>query len=262
MDNGGKKVMHYYQFNIGDYAKSTRHLTNAEDLAYRRLIDLYYDKEKPLPLDTGKLSRLINMRENLSEIENVLDDFFEKTTDGYVQERIELEISDYRAKQETARVNGKKGGRPKGTSKNQEKPTLVNLANQEKSGLKANQEPITNNQEPLTNNQEPRTSKIIKSTGVDFSVFGMSDYQISELKRIRKANKGGTISQRVADSLAKEFHQAAYETGLSFDELLTEWEVRGWKSFKAEWVKPDSKAKDNRDPFEISASHDWHLGEY
>lgn len=105
-------------------------------------------------------------------------------------------------------------------------------------------------------------SKIIKSTGVDFSVFGMSDYQISELKRIRKANKGGTISQRVADSLAKEFHQAAYETGLSFDELLTEWELRGWKSFKAEWVKPDSKAKDNRDPFEISASHDWHLGEY
>ena len=52
--------MHYYQFNIGDYAKATRHLTNDEDLAYRRLIELYYDTEKPLIKDIQKFWILIS----------------------------------------------------------------------------------------------------------------------------------------------------------------------------------------------------------
>ena len=82
-------------------------------------------------------------------------------------------------------------------------------------------------------NKSPSAPSCIK---VDFSVFGMSDNQVSELKRIRKKNKGGSISQRVANAMSKEFHQAA-EFGYSFDDLLTEWESRGWKSFKAEWVK-------------------------
>lgn len=75
-----------------------------------------------------------------------------------------------------------------------------------------------------------------KTTSVDYSVFGMSDEQVDEVKRIRKKNKGGAITQRVADALAKEFHKAC-SAGFSFDELLTEWEVRGWKAFKAEWIK-------------------------
>jgi hypothetical protein len=71
----------------------------------------------------------------------------------------------------------------------------------------------------------------------DFSSFGMTDDQVSEVKRIRRKNKGGAITQRVANALAKEFHQAA-TLGYSFDELITEWELRGWKSFKSEWIKP------------------------
>ena len=34
--------MHFYQFNIGDYASHTRHLNPIEDIAYRRLLDIYY----------------------------------------------------------------------------------------------------------------------------------------------------------------------------------------------------------------------------
>ena len=40
--------MNYYPFHIGDYASHTRHLTLMEDLAYRRLLDLYYLHERPL----------------------------------------------------------------------------------------------------------------------------------------------------------------------------------------------------------------------
>ena len=77
-------------------------------------------------------------------------------------------------------------------------------------------------------------------TAVDFSIFGMTDEQVSELKRIRKKTKGGTITTRVAKALAKEF-QIAMDAGFSIDDILTEWETRNWKSFKAEWIKPKSQ---------------------
>ncbi len=41
--------MNYYPFHLGDYAAHTKHLGLLEDLAYRRMIDLYYTTEKPLP---------------------------------------------------------------------------------------------------------------------------------------------------------------------------------------------------------------------
>ena len=72
---------------------------------------------------------------------------------------------------------------------------------------------------------------------IDYSVLQCTSEEIKEIKRIRRANKGGAITQRVANALAKEFNKAL-DIGYSLDECLNEWEVRGWKSFKAEWLKP------------------------
>ena len=33
--------MHYYPHHIGDYKSATAHLSNEEDLAYRRLLEMY-----------------------------------------------------------------------------------------------------------------------------------------------------------------------------------------------------------------------------
>ena len=76
--------MHYYQFNIGDYASHTRYLTQTEDLGYRRLLDLYYLSEKPLPVDAAKVARLVGMSECFGEIEAVLLEFFTLADDGWV----------------------------------------------------------------------------------------------------------------------------------------------------------------------------------
>ena len=43
--------VNYYPHHIGDYSKDTSHLTMLEDAAYRRMLDVYYATEKPLPLD-------------------------------------------------------------------------------------------------------------------------------------------------------------------------------------------------------------------
>jgi len=173
--------MHYYQFNIGDYAKATRHLSNNEDLAYRRLIELYYDTEKPLIKDVKKLSRLINMRENVEDIKSVLDDFFIESKDGYTQNRIEREIVNYHSKADKARANGKLGGRPKKPNAKLKKPNPepkitqpVNLANPDLTGLKANQEPLTNNHKPLTILKE-KTSAFAKPTREDVNKFAFDN---------------------------------------------------------------------------------------
>lgn len=49
--------MNYYSFHIGHYAAHTRYLNLIEDLAYRRMLDMYYGTEKPLPLEPEKIAR-------------------------------------------------------------------------------------------------------------------------------------------------------------------------------------------------------------
>ena len=53
--------MIWYKFHLGDYITHTLHLSDAEDLAYRRLLDLYYMSEAPIPLDTNAVSRKIRL---------------------------------------------------------------------------------------------------------------------------------------------------------------------------------------------------------
>jgi len=111
--------MHYYQFNIGDYIKNTIHLSLMEDLAYRRLLDMYYDSEKPIPTDIPWVSRRLRMDTDV--VQNVLNEFFELSSEGYKNHRADLEIASYHEYMAKQKANGSKGGRPK---KTQTKPTV------------------------------------------------------------------------------------------------------------------------------------------
>ena len=87
--------MHYYQFNIGDYASHTRHLNLLEDLAYRRLLDIYYLQERPLNVGVASVARQINMRDHEVEVKAVLEEFFELTDEGWINRRADQEIAKY-----------------------------------------------------------------------------------------------------------------------------------------------------------------------
>jgi uncharacterized protein YdaU (DUF1376 family) len=99
--------MHYYQFNIGDYKSHTEHLSELEDLAYRRMLDLYYLHEKPLPADIEQIARLIRMRTHCDCIADVLREFFECTESGWVNHRAETELQRIGTKSEKARESAK-----------------------------------------------------------------------------------------------------------------------------------------------------------
>ena len=86
--------MNFYPFNIGDYSAATRHLSWDEDLAFRRLIDAYYNREEPLPVDRRQVYRLAlaQTAEHRQAVDVVLEEFFTETVDGWVNHRCEEEI--------------------------------------------------------------------------------------------------------------------------------------------------------------------------
>ena len=103
--------MHYYQFNIGDYRAATAHLSNEEDLAYRRLLDMYYDTENKIPLDTQWVAK--RLRVAIKVADEVLQDMFVKHEDGWFHAKCDGLIQQYHAMAEKNRANGRLGGRKK-----------------------------------------------------------------------------------------------------------------------------------------------------
>lgn len=190
--------MHYYQFHIGDYASHTRHLSHLEDLAYRRLLDFYYLHENPIK--THDIARQIGMKDYEQDVLTVLNEFFMSTPDGFVNTRADKEIENFKAMSE----GGKRGAAIRWSKGSHSHPIDPLIA--------------TNNHKPITKNQ------IQTPEGVDDLVW--KDYV--EFRKKRKA----PITERVIEGLVKEAKIAK----MSLNDVIKECVVRGWQSFKAEWV--------------------------
>ena len=143
--------MNYYSFHVGDYRGATAHLSNDEDLCYRRLLDMYYDTQRPIPPETHWVAR--RLRVGLDVLEVVLRDFFVSKEDGWHNAKADNVIAEYVAQAEKNRANGKKGGRPSGNKATQENPVGFQLVT---TGLPV-ETTSEGNQEPIIKNQEPRT---------------------------------------------------------------------------------------------------------
>jgi hypothetical protein len=203
--------MHYYQFHIGDYRSATLHLSNEEDLAYRRLLDMYYDTEKPIPLDVSWVAKRIKIE--LSVVRDVLNDMFKQTEDGFIQSRCDKEISVYKGFSDA----GKRGA-AKRWGKGGDSPPIAPLI-------------ATNNHKPITNNHKPNTRATVVAMpdGISQSVW-------EDFKTLRKAKKA-PVTQRVIDGMQEQANLA----GWTLEKAMEECCIRGWQSFKAEWVAEKPK---------------------
>ena len=208
--------MNFYPFHIGDYAAHTRNLSLMEDLAYRRLIDQYYLDESPLKGEPSLIARRIGMSDFSSDIQYILETFFEKEGDLWVSKRCDDEIAKYRLKADSARNANR-------------------IKSEKLSALKSELKSEPN--QLLTKNQEPRTNNHIKTIqapeGVSVEVW--NDF-VAQRKKAR-----AVVSETVIKSIAKE----AQKAGWSLEQALAECAARGWRGFKAEWVK-DKETPANR----------------
>lgn len=111
--------MNFYQHHLGDYRASTLHLSMLEHGAYLLLMQVCYMTEKPLPLDRGRVYRMVCAVDDAGKraVDFVIDEFFERKEDGFSQCRINEELEIYHAKAGKSRDNGTLGGRPAKTRK-------------------------------------------------------------------------------------------------------------------------------------------------
>ena len=212
--------MHYYQFNIGDYQSHTSHLSEIEDLVYRRLLDWYYLHETPIPLDEAEVSRQIRMRSHTESIAIVLREYFERTDDGWIHHRANKEIAKAGDKSEKASASAKARWSKKDAN------ALPPLSESN----------ATHNTLPITQDTEHKTQK--KSTVVA-TPEGVSDSVWQDFKTLRKAKKA-PITQRAIDALTNEANKA----GWTLEKALEECVVRGWQAFKADWVATKANPAD------------------
>jgi uncharacterized protein YdaU (DUF1376 family) len=140
--------MHYYSFNIGDYQSHTAHLSEMEDLAYRRLLDWYYLHETPIPDDIPEIARQIRMRSHIESIATVLGEFFELTKKGWQSRRADFEIS--KAGEKSAKASASAKARWNKGSNANALPT--------QSDSNATQDTIHITQDTLHNNKEAKAS--------------------------------------------------------------------------------------------------------
>lgn len=144
--------MNYYEKHIGDWVKDTVSLTMLEDGAYNRLVDQYYQSEKPLSLDKKLVYRLAraNSSAERKAVDFVVETFFDRTDEGYVQKRVEAELvrySEKRAKAQNsanARWNKSDGNANASQTHDASDMRTHSVGN-------AHQSPVTKHQTPDTN---------------------------------------------------------------------------------------------------------------
>ena len=136
--------MNFYPFHIGDYISHTSHLSDLEDLAYRRMMDLYYQLEKPFhqSLDIAR-----KIKSTQAIVDQLLPEFFEWNEEdkSWHSKRADEEIAKYRAMQ----AGGRKGAEKRWAKGSDSPPNATPMQ--------------TKNQEPLTINHNIEVAKAPKA---------------------------------------------------------------------------------------------------
>ena len=203
--------MHYFKFNIKDYHYATRHFNFVEHGAYLHLMTLYYETEKPLTTDIDELAKLCMTKseEEINAIKRILENFFIKTEDGYVQRRAATELEKYKEN------NGKKS-----------------MASHIRWG-KYREKKAEEQQEQVAE-EELNQGHVSKPLDVNISIW--EDYM-----HFRKLQK-----KPLYETTLKSIRKEAVQAGINLNQAITVCLENNWINFKAQWYQElKSKTKES-----------------
>lgn len=148
--------MNYYQHHIGDFIRDTARLSDAQAMAYLRMIWMYYETEEPLESDVEALAFKIGA--TASDVHQILKHFFFEFEGKWHHSRCNKEILAFRERSRKAKESASArwdNAKAMRTHIEGSAPEVV---------CNANQEPVTNNQEgkPSTSEQSPDAEKPTK----------------------------------------------------------------------------------------------------
>ena len=201
--------MHYFQFEIKEWVSNTAHLSLEEEAIYLRLVNFYYDSEKPIPSDIEMISRKLRIA-NIQMTYAILHEFFTECESGFVHDRCNLEIAKYHAKSEQASRAGKASAEKRFNSRSTAVQPIIN------------QESLIINQESIIKKQ---TKALPTPAGVSSDLW--DDFLIYR-KRLK-----APVTDRVLARLIKEADLAK----MPLDQVLETIIFKGWRSFEASWIQ-------------------------
>ena len=209
--------MHYFQFEIKEWVSNTAHLTLEEEAIYLRLVNYYYDSEKPIPNDIEMISRKLRIA-NIQMAYAILHEFFTECESGFVHSRCDLEIAKYHAKSEQASRAGKASAQKRFNTRSADVQPIINHKS-----LIINQESINKKQTKAM----PTPAGVSDDLWKDFLVYR---------KRLK-----APVTDRVLARLIKEAELAKMPLGEVLETII----FKGWRSFEASWIQQaQQKAKE------------------
>jgi len=203
-----------------------------QDLAYRRLLDLYYLHEKPIPTDNPWV--YIGLNDCSTDVQRVLNEYFILTPDGWVNKRANEQIDEYRNKQKSASLAGKKSAEVRKASKDAIPEQPFND--------RSTDVQLTINHKPLTIKHKPIKDNYVSPEGVLPEVW-------QDFVQQRKAKKAV-----ITETAIKGIEREANKAGITLNAALQEICARGWTGFKAEWY---TKEKQDSEPAWVKKNREW-----
>ena len=209
--------MNYYPFHIGDYAAHTRYLTLMEDLAYRRMLDLYYVSEKPLE-PAEQTARLIGMRDHVAEVGTILADFFEATEAGFINKRANEELDKF-----SLMKQGGRDGAAKRWGKGGDREAIA-PPSPPQSPPNSNQ-----NQNQNQNQRKESTSDASRPTPARKKVPLPSDFAVSPRVSAWATEKGFDRLPDHLDAFRRKAEMNAYR--------YADWDLAFMEAVREDWAK-------------------------
>lgn len=243
--------MNFYDFHIGDYAVRTAHLEPMEDLAYRRMLDLYYTREFALPSSVEEIARLTRLRAYTKEIEAVLREFFTQTDRGWINEKCEELIATAQSKSGKAsksahvrweRVRAEKEAAAKAAGRQCDVDANASPS-QSDANAPTSHYPLPTTQPPTdvgegasaspkTNRKAKRSSTEIAQTltVADLITDGVEREHAEAWMRVRKEARA-PLTQVAWDGLKAQAEKAGITPGQAVHICA----IKSWRGFDASW---------------------------
>ena len=250
--------MNWYPFVIADYLVDTAHLTNEQDLCYRRLLDTYYTTEKPLTLDLQSLARRV--RVSVEDCQLVLIEYFNQQADGWHHARVDAELHKYHVKSARNKGNAeKRWAKPEAESCDSHATGMPLACDSDATGMRLDATRMRLGSDSHATGMRTQCKKNIEKREEEKS---------TEIQRVASApvrrvavERPAEVSEQVwADFLThrrnrkapltetalKSIQSEAQKAGKGLEKALETMISRGWTGYKADWEIADSRPQNGR----------------
>jgi uncharacterized protein YdaU (DUF1376 family) len=233
--------MHYYSHHIGDFQRDTASLSDADTLAYLRLIWMYYDTELPLPNEPEKLAFKIGAVSD--RVAMILQNYFYLDNNAWRHKRCDEELAKiYKASQIAKDKANKRWG--KAAAMLQHHKEHVDLHNAFGELLDSQSNATAMLQHNHSNAAEPKNdathipiNPIKKQVAVAVARPNDVDEKVwKDFLALRKA-KAAPLTETALEGIRSQ----AIKAELTINQALQICCARGWQGFNANWVKDEDR---------------------